>query len=140
MNLRLLFGYIAVLLGLFFAIIQMYIFIPGNGFIIFLSLLGAIVFSISGLIAIKLSYIDTNSASVLFLISGLGMLLTVAEIGLIPGVLFIISSLLEFKNKDKFRLNNSHKRKIIIFINILFILSIPILLFIKTFGVITTVW
>lgn len=79
--------------------------------IVIIGLLGFIVFSATGLLAIYLDSKDVKMASALFLISGLGIIITGDQLGIISSVLFIIAALLEFKDKNKISFADSDQKK-----------------------------
>ncbi|MDP3610479.1 MAG: hypothetical protein Q8R98_01375 [Rubrivivax sp.] len=104
--------------------------------LVLLAFLGSIVFSISALFATKLSSKDTELAAFLFLVSGLGIFITMAEAGIISFILFTIAAILEFRNKDKIKINDTNQRRKLIIFQFIIILLIPLLYFIKSWYII----
>lgn len=127
-------GYIGIFIGILLGLDNMLNIIGLISPTASLAFLGSFIFSLSGLIAIKLSSEDTNMAALLFLISGIGILITLSQDGIITFILFMIASFLEFKNKTK--INNFTQRKKIIILQVIIILLIPILYFIKSLFII----
>lgn len=110
MKYSLILGYIGAFLGFLlgtFDILIVFFFM--NPIVIF-GLLGFIVFPVTGLLAIYLDSKDVNMASALFLISGLGIIITGDQLGIISSVLFIIAALLEFKDKNKISFADSDQK------------------------------
>lgn len=136
LNLRLLLGYIAVLLGLMAGLYNIYFVLQFTNPIVVLAFLGGIVYSISGLIAIKLSSKDNRLSSLLFLISGIGILFTMRFYGIPSFILFLVSSILEFRIKNKVKVLDISKRRKIFFIQLLMLVLIPILLVIQSWFII----
>lgn len=130
------FGYIGIIIGILLGLYNMWIVVifinPWDS----LAFLGSIIFSISGLFAIKLSSKDTNMAAFLFLFSGLGMLFTMGEDGIISFLLFTIASALEFRNKNKIKINDTNQRKKLIIFQFIIVLLIPLLYIIRSWYII----
>ena len=130
------FGYIGIIIGILLGIYDMWIIIMFMNPLDLLIDLGSIVFSISCLFAIKLSSKDTNMAAFLFLFSGLGMLFTMAENGIISFILFTIASVLEFRNKNKIKINDTNQREKLIIFQSIIVLLIPLLYIIRSWYII----
>jgi len=129
-------GYIGIITGMLLGIYDMWIIIMFMNPLDLLIDLGSIVFSISCLFAIKLSSKDTNMAAFLFLFSGLGMLFTMAENGIISFLLFTIASVLEFRNKNKIKINDTNQREKLIIFQSIIVLLIPLLYIIRSWYII----
>ena len=130
------FGYIGIVIGILLGIYDMWIIIMFMNPLDLLIDLGSIVFSISCLFAIKLSSKDTNMAAFLFLFSGLGMLFTMAENGIISFLLFTIASVLEFRNKNKIKISDANQREKLIIFQAVIVLLIPVLYIIRSWYII----
>lgn len=130
------FGYIGAIIGILLGLYYMWIAMMFMNPLVLLAFLGSIVFSISGLFAVKLSSKDTNLAAFLFLVSGLGILITMAEAGIISFILFTIASALEFRNKNKIKINDINQRRKLIIFQFIIVLLIPLLYFIKSWYII----
>ena len=130
------FGYIGIVIGILLGIYDMWIIIMFMNPLDLLIDLGSVVFSISCLFAIKLSSKDTNMAAFLFLFSGLGMLFTMAENGIISFLLFTIASVLEFRNKNKIKINDTNQRETLIIFQAIIVLLIPLLYIIRSWYII----
>ena len=130
------FGYIGIVIGILLGIYDMWIIIMFMNPLDLLIDLGSIVFSISCLFAIKLSSKDTNMAAFLFLFSGLGMLFTMAENGIISFLLFTIASVLEFRNKNKIKISDANQREKLIIFQAVIVLLIPLLYIIRSWYII----
>ncbi|PKL66869.1 MAG: hypothetical protein CVV28_08325 [Methanobacteriales archaeon HGW-Methanobacteriales-1] len=130
------FGYIGAIIGILIGLYYMSIVVMFMNPWVLLAFLGSIIFSISGLFAIKLSSKDTDLAALLFLISGLGILITMAEAGIISFILFVIASVLEFRNKNKIKINDTNQRRKLIIFQFIIVLLIPLLYFIKSWYII----
>ncbi len=130
------FGYIGAIIGILLGLYYMLIVVMFMNPWVLLAFLGSIVFSITGLFAVKLSSKDTDMAAFLFLVSGLGILITMAEAGLISFILFVIASVLEFRNKNKIKINDINQRRKLIIFQFIIILLIPWLYFIKSWYII----
>jgi hypothetical protein len=131
------FGYIGaiigILLGLYYILIVAMFINPWDS----LAFLGSIIFSISGLFAIKLSSKDTEMAAFLFLVSGLGIFITmVGSVKIISFILFAIAAALEFRNKNKIKINDINQRRKLIIFQFIIVLLIPLLYFIQSFYII----
>jgi hypothetical protein len=130
------FGYIGIIIGILLGLYNMLIVIMFINPLDLLAFLGSIIFSISGLFAIKLSSKDTNMAAFLFLFSGLGMLFTMAEDGIISFLLFVIASVLVFMDKNKIKINDTNQRRKLIIFQFIIVLLIPLLYFIRSWYII----
>lgn len=130
------FGCIGIIIGILLGIYDMWIIIMFMNPLDLLIDLGSIVFSISCLFAIKLSSKDTNMAAFLFLFSGLGMLFTMAENGIISFILFTIASVLEFRNKNKIKISDTNQREKLIIFQCIIVLLIPLLYIIRSWYII----
>lgn len=130
------FGYIGIVIGILLGLYNMWIVVMFINPLDSLAFLGSIIFSISCLFAIKLSSKDTNMAAYLFLVSGLGMLFTMAEDGIISFLLFTIASVLEFRNKNKIKINDTNQREKLIIFQCIIVLLIPLLYIIRSWYII----
>jgi hypothetical protein len=134
MKVSLIFGYIGVFLGFLFGAFNILIALFLMNPIVIYGLLSFIAFPTTGLLAIYLDSKDTNMASLLFLISGVGMLIGVGvNFGLISSILFIIAALLEFKDENKISFDDLDQKKKWVVIQLVAILLIPLLYYIKSF-------
>ena len=123
------FAYIGVIIGILLGLFDMWMVVMFMNPLVLLAFLGSIVFSISALFAIKLSSKDTDLAAFLFLFSGLGILIPTFEDGIISFILFTIAAVLEFRNKNKIKLNDTNQRRKLIIFQSIIILLIPLLYF-----------
>jgi len=130
------FGYIGIIIGILLGLQDMWIVVMFMNPLNLLADLGSIIFSISCLFAIKLSLKDTNMAAFLFLVSGLGMLITMAEAGIISFLLFTIASVLEFRDKNKIKINDTNQREKLIIFQVIIVLLIPLLYIIRSWYII----
>lgn len=130
------FGYIGAIIGILLGLYYMWIVMTFMNPWVLLAFLGSIIFSISGLFAIKLSSKDTILTASLFLFSGLGILITMAEAGIISFILFIIASVLEFRNKDKIKLKDTNQRRKLIIFQFVMVLLIPLLYLIRSWYIV----
>ncbi len=134
MKTSLIFGYIGSLLGFFFGTFNILITCFLINPILIFGLLGFIIFPITGLLAIYLDSKDTNMASSLFLISSIGILITVGiKFGIMSFILFLIAALLEFKDKNKISFSDSSQKNKWIIIQLICIFLIPLTYYIKSF-------
>jgi len=134
------FGYIGVIIGILLGLFDIWVVTMFINPLDSLAFLGSIVFSISVLFAIKLSSKDTDLAAFLFLFSGLGILITMFGDGIISFILFTIAALLEFRNKNKIKLNDTNKRRKLIIFQSIIILLIPLLYFIRSWYILNGYW
>lgn len=130
------FGYIGAIIGILLGLFNMWIVIMFINPWDLLAFLGSIIFSISALFAIKLSSKDTNIAASLFLISGLGILITMTEAGIISFILFAIASVLEFSDKNKIKLKDTNQRRKLIIFQYVIVLLTPLLYLIRSWYII----
>jgi len=130
------FGYIGIIIGILLGIYNIWIVVMFINPLDLLAFLGSIIFPISCLFAIKLSSKDTNMAAFLFLFSGLGMLITMAEAGIISFLLFTIASVLEFRDKNKIKISDTNQRRKLIIFQFIIVLLIPLLYFIRSWYII----
>ena len=130
------FGSIGVIIGILLGLYYMLVVVMFMNPLVLLAFLGSIVFSISALFATKLSSKDTELAAFLFLVSGLGIFITMAEAGIISFILFAFASALEFRNKNKIKINDINQRRKLIIFQFIIVLLIPLLYVIKSWYII----